>query len=202
MADARMQRLRGLLGPVLVDEPEPHRGQQDHPYDHRVAALTDEERRAGRDRQQHQQRGAELPSQHRKRPSAVRAHRVRPEHPQTPGRLRRRQARPVAAQPGQHIGNSHRARGRNPQRRSRHRTSRIGTVNNCQLGTPAHQIPPHWHPARGHRQGPTTCHALCVVILCTGPARICSVSLCACRLVRDESPVLSGTSRATGQRAG
>jgi len=56
MTDVRVQRLGGLLGPVLVDEAQPHRGQQDHPDDHRVAALTDEERRAGGDREQDQQR--------------------------------------------------------------------------------------------------------------------------------------------------
>src|SRR5579872_7117663 len=70
MMDARMQCLGGLLGPVLVDEAQPHRGQQDYPDDHRVAALADEERRAGRNREQDQQRGPELPSQHRKRPRA------------------------------------------------------------------------------------------------------------------------------------
>jgi hypothetical protein len=150
MADARVQRLGGLLGLVLVDEAEPHRGQRDHSDDHRVAALTDEERRAGRDRQQDQQRRAKLPSQHRKRPNAVRAHRVRPEHPQAPRRLRC-QARPVAAQPGQHIGDRHRARGHNPQRRSSHQTGRTGTVSNCQMGTSTRRMSPHWHPAASGR---------------------------------------------------
>ena len=104
MLDLRVQGLSGLLGPVLVDEAQAHRGQQDQPDDHRVAALANEVGREGRDRQQDQQRRAELPPQDRQRPRTMGADRVRPERPQPPGRLRRREARPVAAQPGQDAG--------------------------------------------------------------------------------------------------
>ena len=83
MADARMQRLRGLLGAVLVDEAEPTEASKitpmitaslRSPMKNDAQAVT-ASRISNR---------ARLPSQHRKRPRAVRAHRVRPEHSQAP----------------------------------------------------------------------------------------------------------------------
>ena len=69
---------RGLLGAVLVDEPEPDRHGEDHADDHRVAALADE---VGRDRggqQQAEQRRAQLVPEHRQQPRPVRGHGVGP----------------------------------------------------------------------------------------------------------------------------
>jgi hypothetical protein len=87
VADLRVQRLGGLLRPVLVDEPQPHRQRQDHPDDHGVAAFPDEIRRDRRRQQQPQQRGAQLMPQHQQQPRPVRGHRVGPVPGQPPRRL-------------------------------------------------------------------------------------------------------------------
>ncbi len=77
VADLVVQRLGGLLGPVLVDEAEPDRQAHDHADDDRVAALADEVGRHRRGHQQPQQRRAQLVPQHRERASPVRGDRVR-----------------------------------------------------------------------------------------------------------------------------
>ena len=77
VVDLGVQRLGGLLGPVLVDEAEPDRQADDHADDDGVAALADE---VGRDRggqQQPEQRGPQLMPEHRQQPGAVRGHRIR-----------------------------------------------------------------------------------------------------------------------------
>ena len=65
VVDLRVQRLGGLLGPVLIDEPEPDRQGHDHADDHRVAALADEVGGGRGGEQQPQQRGAQLVPEHR-----------------------------------------------------------------------------------------------------------------------------------------
>jgi len=60
------------------------------------------------DRQQDQQRGAQLTGQHRQGVHPVRAHRVRARRPQLPRRLVFRQAGRSAAQPSQDIIGSQR----------------------------------------------------------------------------------------------
>jgi hypothetical protein len=104
MADARMQPLGGLLGPVLVDEAQPSEASKitrmitaslRSPAKNDAPAVT-ASRISNGDRSCRPSTG--------KRPRMVRAHRVRPEHPQAPGRLRRRQARPATVQPASTSG--------------------------------------------------------------------------------------------------
>jgi hypothetical protein len=72
-----VQGIGSALGAVLVDEPETDAGQQDRTDNHRVGALTEEERDQGGGREQDQHRAAELPSQDAQRLSMVAADRVR-----------------------------------------------------------------------------------------------------------------------------
>ena len=60
VADLGVHRLRGALGPVLVDEPETDRRRDDHPDDERVEALAHDRRHGRRGEQQPQQRAAQL----------------------------------------------------------------------------------------------------------------------------------------------
>ena len=85
MMNLVVQGFSGLLGPILVNEPETNRQPDDDSDDHRVSALTDEIGRERRGQQQRQQRGAQLMPQHRQKPGPVRGHRVQP-----PPRLPRR----------------------------------------------------------------------------------------------------------------
>lgn len=78
VGDLGVQGLGGLLGPVLVDEPQADGESDDHRDDDRAAAFPDEERdRRGAD-EQAEQRGAQLVPEHRQEPRPVGGHRVRP----------------------------------------------------------------------------------------------------------------------------
>ena len=59
-----VQRLRGELRPILVDESEPDRRHQDHGDDHGIGAVPDEERHRRGDHQEQQERAPQLAPEH------------------------------------------------------------------------------------------------------------------------------------------
>ena len=76
VVDLGVQRLRGFLGAVLVDEPERDRQPDDHPDDDGRALLADDVGHEGGGQQQPEQRGPQLVPEHRQQPGPVRGHGV------------------------------------------------------------------------------------------------------------------------------
>ena len=116
-----MQRLDRPLGAVLIEEAEPDAQAADQKDDQRVEALADKERGQRGSEQQHEQRVAQLAGEHRERPRAVTAKRVRSCEPQPPLCLRTRESLGAGIQACEHLlGGSRGGRGeaeREPVRR-------------------------------------------------------------------------------------